>query len=142
MITFFLCLSICFFAHDFEKAEFYIEKCVNVSNIVEKKDVFDTKLVENFIVDKPSDNSIIEYSEWRNELLHELIECYPKEMLTILSTLTETQKKDVYNELRTPIHDGFDYVKIKNGINSVKGYDIIKKELNDIFDSVDNRKHP
>ena len=144
VISVILYLSIIFFSQDLkktEKAEFYMDKCLTIYNIIEKKDTFDIKTVSAFLLDNPNDNSIIEYIEWRNELLHELIEYYPEEMLFFFSTITETQKNSIYDEFRIPIHDAFNYDMIKIRINSVKGYDTIKKELNEIFNNVEHTLH-
>ena len=72
IISILLYFTACFSSQNFdisEKAELYLDKCHAVDNIVEKKDTFDTKIVFDFLLDNPNDNSIIEYSEWRNELL-------------------------------------------------------------------------
>ena len=133
MIIIIVYLLINFSAQDIKIYDFYLEKCANVSDIVEKHDTLDMNIVHDFLLNKPSDNNIIEYIEWRNELLFKLLDCYPQEMVCILSSFSMEQRESIYNELLVPIHDGIDFKGILSKISSVDKCISIKNELKGVF---------
>ena len=55
-------------------------------------------------------------------------------MMKILFSFSKKQRDDIYEELRVPIHDGFNFEHILDKLLSVDGYVLIKNELTIVFD--------
>lgn len=84
-----------------------------------KIDKLDLVLVADFLATfHESCNSNVEYTEWSNELLFEVIKRRPDRVLELMNKNSSLSRDYILNELSSPIHDQIDIDEI---IDAMKG---------------------
>ena len=85
----------------------HLDKCEQMSHVINSGAVPDTQMIYDFIVLKPLKNNV-EYLEWRSELLFDLLKLFPEETISALTKMKRCDRLLFYQELMHPIHDGID----------------------------------
>ena len=73
----------------------------------------------------------VEYSEWSNELLFQLLEKYPEKFLEVLSFKERYDLNNIFQNLESPIHDGINLERIYSRVKNTNIESTIKKEVLD-----------
>lgn len=80
-------------------------------------------------------NNNIEFSEWSNELLYEVINSYPKELITLLHDSSSTYELPViYEELKSPLTDKYIPAEI---IEKIKLLNINSPETDSVISALE-----
>ncbi len=112
-----------------------IEKCekCDISVIVETYQKFNTldyAAIEYFICTFDSDcKENVEFQEFSNEVLFEVIQIEPQNLISILERNKFDNKEIVLEEFQMPISDKYDIERIIEKVKKVKADPVIKEEI-------------
>ncbi len=78
-------------------------------NVSQNKDSLEAETLNQFLMTFGAEcNTNVEFSEWSNELLFDVIQRYPVRIVQILTENQELEEDVILYELRNPVHDGID----------------------------------
>ena len=69
-----------------------------------------------------------EYNEWRNELLFDILERYPENMIKALDT-RGLPVKVILEQLKSPLSDGVDFEKLISKVEDTKTDSRVKQQV-------------
>jgi hypothetical protein len=103
-----------------------IEKVITVS---ENHGNLTFQIIEDFLCTFADSCEInVEYSEWSNEVLYELLENEPEMVINVLESGENKISKTVLNEIENPVYD-FDLQKIYEKVSAIKNQGSLKGEI-------------
>jgi len=117
-----LILIVSFFSTTSYAAEFTDEQCsAAIVSIETTPDKISKKSVDTFLESLTSKTcrGSVEYSEWSNEALFNVMQKSPTIFFKSLRTSSKSIQNQVQLKLAQPIHDGINYPEINNSISKI-----------------------